>query len=390
VMSSYRGRPLGSLGTFGAYSFHETKNVISGEGGALLVNDPRYAEPAEIIREKGTDRSRFLRGTVDKYTWREVGSSFLPGEITAAFLYAQLVRAEWLTAERMRLWARYHERFADLERGGLMTRPHVPPDCAHNAHMYYIVVRDARQRGPLLDSLKQDGINAVFHYVPLHSSPGGLRFGRTCGELRYTDDLSTRLVRLPLWIGLSDDQIDFIVERIAFHLMGTSSVLASQRSLARSVVQSERESRPAKAAGDARPVSRPTEVPWPALFQLLRYGVVGLLTNLAGYLVYLLVTWLWLEPKAAVTLLYPVGMILGYFGHARYSFAFQGRTNSGVARYFVAHAIGYGANVSLLYVFTELLHFPHQVVQACAIFVVAGILFLLFRYFVFPSAHTRR
>jgi len=218
VMSTYEDRPLGSFGTFGAYSFHETKNVISGEGGALVVNDRSYAEPAEIVREKGTDRSRFLRGMVDKYTWRAVGSSFLPGEITAAFLYAQLEQAQWLTDQRMRTWESYHAGFAAAEREGLLQRPHVPSNCGHNAHMYYVLAPDAESRTRLLGALKQDGINAVFHYVPLHDSPGGREFARSCGALDRTVNLAARLVRLPLWIGITQEQVERVIERVRCHL----------------------------------------------------------------------------------------------------------------------------------------------------------------------------
>jgi dTDP-4-amino-4,6-dideoxygalactose transaminase len=212
VMASYKGRVLGSIGDLGAYSFHETKNVISGEGGALLVNDPEMALRAEIIREKGTDRSRFFRGQVDKYTWQEVGSSFLPGEITAAFLWAQLEDAQSITSQRLANWEHYHAALAPLEAQGLLRRPIVPADCQHNAHMYYVLLAPQIDRQAVLAELKRNEIFSVFHYVPLHSSPAGKRYGRTHGSLEVTDSLSDRLVRLPLWVGLADAQQDRVVQ----------------------------------------------------------------------------------------------------------------------------------------------------------------------------------
>ena len=212
VMSTYKGRLLGSIGDFGAYSFHETKNVISGEGGALLVNDLELALQAEIIREKGTDRSRFFRGEVDKYTWQEVGSSFLPGELIAAFLWAQLQEAEAITTQRIAIWKYYHEAFEPLESKGFIRRPIVPSDCQHNAHMYYVLLRSDIDRQAVLSELKRNGVNAVFHYVPLHSSPAGLRYGRVSGSMRVTNTLSASLIRLPLWVGLTNSQLDRVVD----------------------------------------------------------------------------------------------------------------------------------------------------------------------------------
>lgn len=204
VMSRYRGRPLGALGDLGAFSFHETKNVISGEGGALLVNDPALILRAEIIREKGTDRSRFFRGEIDKYTWQEVGSSYLPSELIAAFLRAQLEHAEALTADRMASWNGYHEAFAALEAEGLLRRPIIPGHCEHNAHMYYVLLADGIDRQKVLAGLKAGGVSSVFHYVPLHTSPGGKRYGRGHGDLDVTVRQSERLIRLPLWVGMED------------------------------------------------------------------------------------------------------------------------------------------------------------------------------------------
>lgn len=215
VMASYKGRPLGSIGELGAYSFHETKNVISGEGGALLVNDQSMAQRSEVIREKGTDRSRFFRGEIDKYTWQEAGSSFLPGELIAAFLWAQLEEAETITAQRMTCWSRYHELLSPLEEIGILRRPVIPAYCQHNAHMYYILLAPGINRQKLLSNLKQHNIFPVFHYVPLHSSPGGQRYGRTHGTLKVTDERAGCLLRLPLWIGLSAEQQEQIVQIIA-------------------------------------------------------------------------------------------------------------------------------------------------------------------------------
>ena len=202
---------MGSIGDLGAYSFHETKNVISGEGGALLVNDPELALRAEIIREKGTDRSRFFRGEVDKYTWQEVGSSFLPGELIAAFLWAQFEEADRITAERLANWQRYHELLEPLESKGILRRPIVPVGCQHNAHMYYVLLSPEIERQMVLDEFRRNDIWPVFHYVPLHSSPAGQRYGRAHGSLAVTNDQSVRLVRLPLWVGLSEQQQERII-----------------------------------------------------------------------------------------------------------------------------------------------------------------------------------
>jgi dTDP-4-amino-4,6-dideoxygalactose transaminase len=204
VMARYKGRPLGSIGDLGCYSFHETKNIVSGEGGALLINNPEFVERAEIVREKGTNRSKFFRGQVDKYTWVDVGSSYLPGEIIAAFLWAQIQEAESITARRLAIWNRYHEAFADLENSGRVRRPIVPDNCQHNAHMYYLLLEDINDRTWFIDAMRASGINCVFHYVPLHSAPQGLESGCVSGNMPMTSDLSDRLVRLPLWIGLED------------------------------------------------------------------------------------------------------------------------------------------------------------------------------------------
>lgn len=212
VMSTYKGRAVGSIGDLGTYSFHETKNVISGEGGALLVNNAELSLRAEIIREKGTDRSRFFRGEVDKYTWQELGSSFLPGELIAAFLWAQLEEGDRITKERLSRWQRYHELLEPLEAKGILRRPVIPHECEHNAHMYYVLLAPEIDRQKVLDTFNLNTIKSVFHYVPLHSSPAGARYGRPHGDLSVTNHQAERLIRLPLWVGLSDEQQDRIVE----------------------------------------------------------------------------------------------------------------------------------------------------------------------------------
>lgn len=212
IMSSYKGRPLGSIGHMGTLSFHETKNIISGEGGALLVNDPNLVSRAEIIREKGTNRSQFFRGQVDKYTWVDIGSSYLPGEIIAAFLWAQMEEAEAITQRRLALWSCYHAAFAEAENHGLVRRPIIPASCVHNAHMYYLLLNSLEQRTAFIDRLKQEGILCVFHYVPLHSAPQGHLCGRVAGIIETTDRLSDRLVRLPLWVGLEERLTEVIAK----------------------------------------------------------------------------------------------------------------------------------------------------------------------------------
>ncbi|MFK2878782.1 dTDP-4-amino-4,6-dideoxygalactose transaminase [Rhodanobacter hydrolyticus] len=206
IFSSYKGRALGSIGDLAALSFHETKNVIAGEGGALLVNDPAMTERAEVIREKGTNRSKFFRGHVDKYTWVDIGSSYLPSELIAAFLAAQLEDADTITARRLAIWDHYHAWAAPLEARGLLRRPIIPPDCRHNAHMYHLLLNDLSTRTRFIESMKAEGIGVVFHYIPLHSSPAGRRYARTHGALQHTDAVSDRLVRLPMWVGLEPHQ----------------------------------------------------------------------------------------------------------------------------------------------------------------------------------------
>jgi dTDP-4-amino-4,6-dideoxygalactose transaminase len=208
LLSSYKGRLLGTLGDIGTLSFHETKNIISGEGGAILVNRPEDSSKAEILREKGTDRSRFFRGETDKYTWRSFGSSFLPGELTAAFLWAQLEEADRINSARLKIWNYYHGILEPLERKGLLRRPSVPEHCSHNAHIYYILPDPCLPRAKVMEKLLSDGVQTVFHYVPLHSSPAGRELGRVSGPMTVTDDVSSRLIRLPLWIGLTEEDQD--------------------------------------------------------------------------------------------------------------------------------------------------------------------------------------
>ncbi len=222
VGASYRGRYLGTIGHLGAYSFHETKNVISGEGGALVVNDERFLERAEIIREKGTNRSKFFRGEVDKYTWVDIGSSYLPSEIVAAFLAAQLEEAGVIDRRRHAIHARYAQGFADLEEHGLVRLPQCPAHCLHNSHMFYLITRTLKERTALISHLKERGVMAVFHYVPLHTSPMGRAMGHSVGELPVTDNIADRLVRLPCYyeLGERDQQvvIDLVREYYATHV----------------------------------------------------------------------------------------------------------------------------------------------------------------------------
>lgn len=214
VMSEYKGRALGAIGDYGCYSFHETKNYSMGEGGAILIKDESKVGDAEILREKGTNRSRFLRGQIDKYTWVNYGSSYLPSDMNAAYLWAQLQKAEEINNDRLRSWNRYYEAFEELEQKGFVERPVIPADCTHNAHMFYLLLKDLDTRTRFISYLKENGIMAVFHYVPLHSAEAGLRFGRFHGEDRYTTNISERLVRLPMFYGLGDDELTYIIEKI--------------------------------------------------------------------------------------------------------------------------------------------------------------------------------
>lgn len=218
--AKHRERPLGSFGALSAFSFHESKNVTSGEGGALVINDPALSERAQIIRDRGTDRERFLRGMVDAYRWIDVGSAYAPSDLVAAFLLAQIEDASHITAHRLRLWRRYHGALEPLERAGLARRPVVHPENAHNGHIYHLLLADAARRPALLAELNRRGIGAAFHYVPLHSAPAGRTYGRAGGTLAVTDDVAARLVRLPLHLSMSEQDQDRVVEAV-MHAFGT-------------------------------------------------------------------------------------------------------------------------------------------------------------------------
>ena len=214
VLSSYKGKALGTIGDYGCFSFHETKNYSMGEGGALLIRDRKNVEEAEIIREKGTNRSKFYRGQIDKYTWVDHGSSYLPSDMNAAYLYAQLEIADEINQARLTLWDRYYERLTPLKEEGKLVLPVVPEECVHNAHMFYIKAKDIQVRTDLIAYLKENGILSVFHYIPLHTAPAGLRFGRFHGEDRYTIGESKRLARLPMYYGLTLSQVDYICDKV--------------------------------------------------------------------------------------------------------------------------------------------------------------------------------
>jgi dTDP-4-amino-4,6-dideoxygalactose transaminase len=212
IGSTYKDQPLGSFGHLSALSFHETKNLISGEGGALIINDPTLIERSEIIWEKGTNRSQFFRGQVDKYTWTDIGSSYLPSELIAAFLWAQIENEENILTQRLAIWKTYHEAFQELEKQEKVRLPIIPKDCEHNAHMYYLIVHSLQERTNLIQYLKTNQIQSVFHYIPLHSSPAGLKYCRTVGTMENTSNISDLLLRLPLWINL--DTTERIIELI--------------------------------------------------------------------------------------------------------------------------------------------------------------------------------
>lgn len=214
VMSSYKGKPLGSIGDIGCFSFHETKNYSMGEGGAILIQNEDYIERAEIIREKGTDRSKFFRGQVDKYSWVDLGSSFLPSELNAAYLYAQLEEAENINKDRLNTWNLYYKGLKELEEKGLIELPFIPEDCTHNAHMFYIKAKNLEERTKLMAFLKENEILSVFHYVPLHSAKAGIDFGRFHGEDKYTTKESERLLRLPLYYGIKDEEVKYIINKV--------------------------------------------------------------------------------------------------------------------------------------------------------------------------------
>lgn len=214
VMSEYKGKALGAIADYGCYSFHETKNYSMGEGGALLIKNEDDIELAEIIREKGTNRSRFLRGQIDKYTWVEAGSSYLPSDMNAAYLWAQLQEADKINDDRLAAWDRYYKGFEELEQKGYVTRPIIPEECKHNAHMFYLKAENLETRTKLISFLKENGVTAVFHYVPLHSAPAGEKFGEFVGEDKYTTRESDRLVRLPMYYGLSESDTDMVIEKV--------------------------------------------------------------------------------------------------------------------------------------------------------------------------------
>lgn len=214
VMAEYKGRALGTIGNMGCYSFHETKNYSMGEGGAILIRDIEKIEQAEIIREKGTNRSKFFRGQIDKYTWVEAGSSYLPSELNAAYLWAQLLKADEILEDRMDTWKRYYDELQDLENGGYIELPTIPSECKHNAHMFYIKAKDLNERTELISYLKQNGVMAVFHYIPLHTAPAGKKYGVFCGEDKYTTKESERLVRLPLYYRLAEDDQEKVIDLI--------------------------------------------------------------------------------------------------------------------------------------------------------------------------------
>ena len=214
IMSTYKGKALGSIGDFGCYSFHETKNYSMGEGGALLLKGERYVEQAEIIREKGTDRSKFFRGQVDKYRWVDYGSSYLPSDMNAAYLYAQLEMADEINSYRLNIWNTYYEGLKDLQSEGILELPTVPEGCVHNAHMFYIKAKDFDERTKLIAFLKENDILSVFHYIPLHTAPAGMKYGEFRGEDKYTTKESERLTRLPLYYGLTKEQNEYIIDKV--------------------------------------------------------------------------------------------------------------------------------------------------------------------------------
>lgn len=214
VMSTYKGKALGTMGDFGCYSFHETKNYSMGEGGALVINNPAYNEKAEILREKGTNRAKFFRGQVDKYTWVDFGDSYLPSELNAAYLWAQLEVADEINDNRLATWNAYYEAFKPLEEKGYIELPTIPVGCVHNAHMFYIKLKDLEARTDFIEALKKDGVNCVFHYIPLHSAPAGHKFGRFDGEDEYTTKESERLVRLPLYYNLTLEDREHVIDSV--------------------------------------------------------------------------------------------------------------------------------------------------------------------------------
>jgi len=218
--SKYKGKPLGSIGDFGTLSFHETKNLISGEGGALLINKSIYNKKAEIVREKGTNRKNFLIGEVDKYTWEDLGSSYLPSELISSFLFAQLEKSQFIKSEKLKIWTFYYKLTFELEAKGYLRRPKIKKECEHNGHIFYIVLREDIDRTFVIDKMKEFGIYLTFHYIPLHSSPGGRKYGRFCGDMKNTDIISKQILRFPMWIGITPQ----IQERIICELSNIISM----------------------------------------------------------------------------------------------------------------------------------------------------------------------
>ena len=214
VMAYYKGKPLGTIGDYGCYSFHETKNYVMGEGGAIIVKSDKKFEEAEIIREKGTNRSQFIKGIVDKYTWHQVGSSYLPSDVLSAMLYGQLMRADEIMEKRMNIWNTYNNEFEELEKTGKLVRPYIPEYAKHNAHMYYIVLPTQEKRNEVLDKLKENGIGAVFHYIPLHTSPVGIKLGYKKGDLPVTEEYSGRLLRLPLYADMTEEDVKCVINNV--------------------------------------------------------------------------------------------------------------------------------------------------------------------------------
>lgn len=214
VLAYYKGKPLGTIGDYGCYSFHETKNYVMGEGGAIIVKSDKKFEEAEIIREKGTNRSQFIKGIVDKYTWHQVGSSYLPSDVLSAMLYGQLMRADEIMEKRMNIWNTYNNEFEELEKTGKLVRPYIPEYAKHNAHMYYIVLPTQEKRNEVLDKLKENGIGAVFHYIPLHTSPVGIKLGYKKGDLPVTEEYSGRILRLPLYADMTEEEVKCVINNV--------------------------------------------------------------------------------------------------------------------------------------------------------------------------------
>jgi dTDP-4-amino-4,6-dideoxygalactose transaminase len=215
VMSTYKGKPLGTIGDFGCYSFHETKNYSMGEGGALVINNPEYNEKAEILREKGTNRTKFYRGQIDKYTWVDYGSSYLPSDLNAAYLWAQLELADEINNDRLDTWNYYYDNLKEYEQKGLIKLPHIPEKCEHNAHMFYLKFKKLEERTRFINYMRENDVHCVFHYIPLHSAPAGIRFGKFAGEDKYTTSESEKIVRLPMYYGLKRDKVEYICKIIS-------------------------------------------------------------------------------------------------------------------------------------------------------------------------------